>query len=155
MYNTTNFSFEDGLLCDEQEQDLEFGSFEVVEKKDHFYTHFENDLLWEKDEVSCLLGKEVKNVMSENKGGGLVGIRVLMGLRKEAFDWIISVSGYYGFVGLTSVLAVHYFDRFLLSPAFQKDKPWMNQLAAVACLSLASKVEEIQAPLLMDLQVCV
>nr|GEU51475.1 cyclin, C-terminal domain-containing protein [Tanacetum cinerariifolium] len=156
MYNTTNFSFEDGLLCDEQEQDLDFDSFEpkveIFEKKNQFYTHFENDLLWEEDEVSCLLGKEVKNVMSEEKGG-LIGISVLMGLRKEAVDWIIRVCGYYGFVGVTSVLAVNYFDRFLLSPAFQKDKPWMNQLAAVACLSLASKVEEIQAPLLMDLQV--
>ncbi|CAI9770268.1 unnamed protein product [Fraxinus pennsylvanica] len=35
----------------------------------------------------------------------------------------------------------------------QKDKPWMSQLAAVACLSLAAKVEETQVPLLLDLQV--
>ncbi|KAI7729085.1 hypothetical protein M8C21_018409 [Ambrosia artemisiifolia] len=40
----------------------------------------------------------------------------------------------------------------MMSGAFVKDKPWMNQLVAVTCLSLASKVEEIQAPLLLDLQ---
>ncbi|CAI9752876.1 unnamed protein product [Fraxinus pennsylvanica] len=34
-----------------------------------------------------------------------------------------------------------------------KDKPWMSQLTAVACLSLAAKVEETQVPLLLDLQV--
>ena len=30
----------------------------------------------------------------------------------------------------------------------------MGPLAAVACLSLANKVEEIEVPLLLDLQVC-
>ncbi|CAI9780780.1 unnamed protein product [Fraxinus pennsylvanica] len=35
----------------------------------------------------------------------------------------------------------------------KKDKPWMSQLAAVACLSIAAKVEETQVPLLIDLQV--
>ncbi|KAH0717285.1 hypothetical protein KY290_016366 [Solanum tuberosum] len=34
-----------------------------------------------------------------------------------------------------------------------KVKPWMSQLVAVACLSIAAKVEEIQVPLLLDLQV--
>ncbi|XP_065863687.1 cyclin-D3-1-like isoform X1 [Euphorbia lathyris] len=36
---------------------------------------------------------------------------------------------------------------------FTRDKPWMPQLAAVACLFLAAKVEETQVPLLLDLQV--
>ncbi|CAA2982505.1 cyclin-D3-3-like isoform X2 [Olea europaea subsp. europaea] len=35
----------------------------------------------------------------------------------------------------------------------KKEKPWMSQLAAVACLSIAAKVEETQVPLLLDLQV--
>ncbi|KAJ1421163.1 Cyclin-like [Sesbania bispinosa] len=34
-----------------------------------------------------------------------------------------------------------------------RDKPWMTQLTAVACLSLAAKVEETHVPLLLDLQV--
>ncbi|CAH1440145.1 unnamed protein product [Lactuca virosa] len=66
---------------------------------------------------------------------------------------MIRVSTHYGFVAMTTILAVNYFDRFLLSDSFQKDKLWMNQLAAVACLSLAYKVEEIHTHLLLDLQV--
>ncbi|MCE3052162.1 hypothetical protein HAX54_051732 [Datura stramonium] len=44
-------------------------------------------------------------------------------------------------------------DPFLCSARYQKDKPWMIQLAAVTCLSLAAKVEETQVPLLLDFQV--
>lgn len=152
------FCFDDGLLCDEQENDLDFGcgvglfeqEIQIVKQKAHLFTHFEHDLLWEEDELSSLLTKE-KNLISEE--GDLFSNRVLIGLRKESVDWMIRVSTHYGFVAMTTILAVNYFDRFLLSPSFQKDKPWMNQLAAVACLSLASKVEEIHTPLLLDLQV--
>lgn len=35
----------------------------------------------------------------------------------------------------------------------QKDKAWMMQLLSVACLSLASKMEETEVPLILDLQV--
>ncbi|RYR00107.1 hypothetical protein Ahy_B07g088185 [Arachis hypogaea] len=44
-------------------------------------------------------------------------------------------------------------DRFLLSFHFQREKPWMIQLASVTCISLVAKVEETQVPLLLDLQV--
>ena len=37
----------------------------------------------------------------------------------------------------------------------QQDKPWMNQLEAVACLSLAAKMDETEVPLLLDFQVIV
>ncbi|KVI02706.1 cyclin-D3-3-like [Cynara cardunculus var. scolymus] len=149
------FAFEDGLFCDEQEKDLDFGcgfdhEIQISKRKDHLFTHFEHDLLWEEDELSSLLSKEKNNVSGD---GDLICNEVLMGLRKESVDWMIRVSTHYGFVAMTTILAVNYFDRFLLSPSFQREKPWMSQLAAVACLSIASKVEEIQAPLLLDLQV--
>lgn len=35
----------------------------------------------------------------------------------------------------------------------QKGKAWTMQLLAVACLSLAAKVEETEVPLSLDLQV--
>ncbi|GFQ00184.1 cyclin-d3-3 [Phtheirospermum japonicum] len=65
---------------------------------------------------------------------------------------MLSVIGYYGFSALTAVLAVNYYDRFITSLCFQKDKPWMSQLASVACLSIAAKVEETQVTFLLDLQ---
>ncbi|XP_059652615.1 cyclin-D3-2-like [Cornus florida] len=73
--------------------------------------------------------------------------------RREAVEWILRVNAHFGFTALTTVLAVDYFDRFKSSFCFQRDKPWMSQLAAVACLSLAAKVEETQVPPLLNLQV--
>ncbi|KAK1433106.1 hypothetical protein QVD17_10012 [Tagetes erecta] len=147
------FATDDALLCDEQEQDFDFGygfgssdqENQILNDKGSIFTHFEQDLLWEEDELFSLLSREQK--------GHLICDESLMGLRKESVDWMIRVGAHYGFVALTTILAVNYFDRFLMSPSFQRDKPWMNQLAAVACLSLASKVEEIQTPLLLDLQI--
>ncbi|KAL5723331.1 cyclin protein [Ranunculus cassubicifolius] len=72
---------------------------------------------------------------------------------QEAVEWMLKVDAHYGFSPLTAVLAVNYLDRFMASVSFQRDKPWMTQLAAVACLSVAAKMEEIQVPLLLDLQV--
>lgn len=73
--------------------------------------------------------------------------------RGEAIDWILNVIGYYSFSNITAVLAVDYFDRFLSFAQLKREKPWMTQLVAVACLSLAAKVEETRVPLLLDLQV--
>ncbi|CAH9104053.1 unnamed protein product [Cuscuta europaea] len=73
--------------------------------------------------------------------------------RNEALGWMFNVIGHYGFNTLTAVLAVNYFDRLICGVSFQKDKPWMSQLTAVACLSIAAKVEEIDVPLLLDFQV--
>nr|GMD87673.1 cyclin-D3-1-like [Ipomoea batatas] len=73
--------------------------------------------------------------------------------RTEAVHWILKVTSYYGFSALTPILAVNYLDRFLSTLDYKKDEPWMIQLAAVTCLSLAAKVEEIHVPLLLDFQV--
>ncbi|KAF3668522.1 hypothetical protein FXO37_09514 [Capsicum annuum] len=65
---------------------------------------------------------------------------------------MLQIIGYYRFTDATAILAVNYFDRFVFGFYFQKDKPSMSQLAAVACLSIAAKIEETQVPLLLDLQ---
>ncbi|CAL1380737.1 unnamed protein product [Linum trigynum] len=107
----------------------------------------EQDLFWEEGELISLISKEKETRSSGSRSS------CLMLARREAIDWILRVKAHYGFTALTCVLAVNYFDRFLSSFTFQTDKPWMGQLAAVACLSLAAKVEETQVPLLLDLQV--
>lgn len=112
----------------------------------------EHDLFWEDEELASLLSKERENPLfndTEKKNPSLIRAR------NDAVDWILSVNTYFSFSALTSLLAVDYLDRFLFNFHFQKDKPWMTQLAAVACLSLAAKVEETDVPLLLDLQVCV
>ncbi|GAB4846948.1 cyclin [Ancistrocladus abbreviatus] len=66
--------------------------------------------------------------------------------RREAVEWMMKVNAHYGFSAIALVLAVNYFDRFNLSIKFQGNGAWMFQLAAVACLSLASKIAESQIP---------
>ncbi|KAE8701192.1 Cyclin-D3-2 [Hibiscus syriacus] len=142
----------DGLLC--EEEDLGDYSFETetVKKKAFVVPFFlnEHDLLWEDDELISLMSKEKQAHVGNIDVCSEVSF---VSARKRALDWIFKVKARHGFNSLTMLLAVNYFDRFVLSFKFQKDKPWMGQLAAVACLSLAAKVEETQVPLLLDLQV--
>ncbi|KAK8673957.1 hypothetical protein V6N13_112266 [Hibiscus sabdariffa] len=144
----------DELLCEEEDLgDSGFGSeTETVKKEAVVVPLFlnEHDLFWEDDELISLMSKEKQTHVGNMD---VCSDEFLVSARKEALDWVFKVKAHYGFNALTIVLAVNYFDRFILSFKFQKDKPWMGQLAAVACLSLAAKVEETQVPLLLDLQV--
>ncbi|KAL1564790.1 cyclin-D3-1-like [Salvia divinorum] len=106
--------------------------------------HFDDD-----DEIASLLHKEQEHQP-------LVKSRAVASpaaARADAVDWILKVVHYYSFSALTAVLAVNYFDRFQHSSESRVEKPWMAQLTAVACISLAAKVEETHVPLLFDLQV--
>lgn len=148
----------DGLYCDEERFDDVFeGGFsfgdEINEDRGDYnkkqLTLLENDLFWEDDELVNLLSKENESTTTTT----LFSDESLMVARKSAVRWILSVIAHYGFTAKTAVLAVNYYDRFISSICFQRDKPWMSQLASVACLSIAAKVEEVQVPLLLDLQV--
>uniref|UniRef100_A0A2P2JQR6 B-like cyclin n=1 Tax=Rhizophora mucronata TaxID=61149 RepID=A0A2P2JQR6_RHIMU len=109
----------------------------------------EPDLCRDNEELSCLFAKEERNHLHKNFENN----PFLAGARLEAVDWILKVNSHHSFTALTAVLAVNYLDRFLFSFLVQAEKPWMTQLAAVACLSLAAKMEETHVPLLLDLQV--
>ncbi|KAL5707451.1 cyclin protein [Ranunculus cassubicifolius] len=109
----------------------------------------EQDLFWEDEELISLFTKELEmEHLQLPKDSSSLSVA-----RQEAVEWMLKVDAHYGFSPLTAVLAVNYLDRFMASVSFQRDKPWMTQLAAVACLSVAAKMEEIQVPPLLDLQV--
>ncbi|GAB4844924.1 hypothetical protein Ancab_038315 [Ancistrocladus abbreviatus] len=76
-----------------------------------------------------------------------------LGARKEAVDWICKVQSYYNFGALSSYLSINYLDRFLSAYDMPKGKAWMVHLLAVACLSLAAKVDETDVPLSLDFQI--
>ncbi|XP_028806940.1 cyclin-D3-1 [Neltuma alba] len=109
----------------------------------------EQDLFWDDEELTSLLAKERENQLYTL----LETNPLLSDARRECVEWILKVNAHYSFSVLTAVLAVNYLDRFLSHFQVQDGKPWMTHLAAVACLSLAAKVEEIHVPLLLDLQV--
>eukprot|EP00249_Psilotum_nudum_P036118 c6362_g2_i1 orf=1-798(-) len=73
--------------------------------------------------------------------------------REKSVKWLLKVQAHYKFGPLTAALSVNYLDRYLSQHWLLKGKEWMLQLASVACLSLAAKMEEIEVPLLLDLQV--
>ncbi|EOA13561.1 hypothetical protein CARUB_v10026622mg [Capsella rubella] len=151
----------DGLYCEEEtgfveEEDLDGdGDFDFLEKSDESVAKFQflpplDTFLWDDDELLSLISKE--NETNPCFGDGILD-EFLVSCRREALDWVFRVKSHLGFTSLTAILAVNYFDRFMATIKFQADKPWMSQLVAVACLSLAAKVEEIRVPLLLDLQV--
>lgn len=151
----------DSLFCEEEhfDQDLGFQDFQEQDVYENFNetplddnnnksisSLLECDLFWEDDELVYLLSKEKQISLNFED-------ECLMKARKGGIDWVLRVCSHYGFGGLTVVLAVNYFDRFISSFCLQNDNPWMIQLVAVTCLSLAAKVEETQVPLLIDFQV--
>lgn len=144
----------DGLLCEEEESGFEVE--EEVDLRDENIKKFpflnlglsDHDMFWDNDELTSLISKEEECVCNE-----ILADEFLVLCREKALAWIFRVKSHYGFNSLTALLAVNYLDRFITSRKFQTDKPWMSQLTAVACLSLASKVEEIRVPLLLDFQV--
>ncbi|KAE8698893.1 Cyclin-D1-1 [Hibiscus syriacus] len=73
--------------------------------------------------------------------------------REEAVAWILKVQAFYNFGPLTAYLSVNYLDRFWYSRRLPQTSVWPCQLLAVACLSLAAKMEEPLVPSLLDLQV--
>lgn len=111
---------------------------------------------WDEDSEALLDSMLSKQTETYPCYDDIISDGPLMAVRKQAVEWILRVHSHYGFSALTAVVAVNYFDRFLLSPRFQRDKPWLGQLVAVACLSLAAKVEETHVPvqLFLQLQVC-
>ncbi|CAI9758203.1 unnamed protein product [Fraxinus pennsylvanica] len=76
-----------------------------------------------------------------------------MSVRREAVDWMCKAHAHYRFGALCLCLAINYFDRFQSVHDLPRGKTWGFQLLAVACLSLAAKMEEIEVPSTVDLQV--
>lgn len=163
QYQPTSTFLNDVLYCSEEnwEEEISEDYFQEEEndrdsyccsnnkKQDCSVVLLEQDLYWEDEELSSLFSKQEQNQLYSK----LENNPSLAETRREAVNWMLNVNAQYSFTALTAVLAVNYLDRFLCSFHFQSEKPWMTQLAAVACLSLAAKVEETKVPLLLDLQV--
>uniref|UniRef100_A0A6N2MKU3 B-like cyclin n=1 Tax=Salix viminalis TaxID=40686 RepID=A0A6N2MKU3_SALVM len=71
---------------------------------------------------------------------------------QDALNWMLKVHASYRFKPETAYLSVNYFHCFMLSRPSQPVKGWPLQLLAVACLSLAAKLEETRFPSLLDIQ---
>ncbi|KAK4767695.1 hypothetical protein SAY87_002836 [Trapa incisa] len=149
LYPPSSTFLFDALYCSEQHWELHPEEEEELELEcDPPLTLLEQDLFWDDQELISLSSKESLNPLHESLGADIA----LKNARAVAADWILRAQALHGFSVPTVVRAVNYLDRFICSFRLETDKPWMTQLAAVACLSLAAKVEETQVPLLLDLQ---
>lgn len=158
----------DALYCEEEEEErweLEARGEEAVQAQAEqhraalFLESEDGRGSWSEGrdgEIVALFAKErrQKDETTHNSGLGS-GDPCLGPARVEGVELILKVNAHHGFSALTAILAVNYFDRFFASttPHFPSGLPsWLDQLAAITCLSLAAKVEETQVPLLLDLQ---
>lgn len=146
----------DPLYCEEEhweEEEKEESPYNSICYKEPSLLLSQQDPFQEDDDLLCLFSKEEQDPHPNLLSSLLQTDPFLSSARRESIDWMLKVHSHYAFTALTAVLSVNYLDRFLSSVHFQRDKPWMAQLTAIACLSLAAKVEETQVPVLLDLQV--
>ncbi|KAJ4716270.1 Cyclin d3 [Melia azedarach] len=152
----------DELYCEEEELDdddevlqgEEYGESCNAKNPSFFpFLLLEQDLFWEDEELLSLFSKEQQQQTHFSvRCMGIDKDSFLAVARSEVVERILKVNARYGFTTLTAVLAINYLDRFICTFHFQRDQPWMIQLLAVTCLSLAAKVEETQVPIFLDLQ---
>lgn len=120
-----DFDF-DSLYCNEEDLDCDIGSQNGFDD----YNQNVGNLTGSGDELLSLFSKEKEPFLGYNE---LISNGFTRDYRKIAVERILGVVSYDGF----SVLAMNYFDRYISSVCFQREKPWMTRLLAY-CLSLSS-----------------
>ncbi|KAG5541845.1 hypothetical protein RHGRI_021628 [Rhododendron griersonianum] len=163
----------DCLLCGEDNIGIfsdEFGDGDLVDEIEPIWNqghHFTNNqkgncdgeesLTWlpmQSDEcLDSLLKRESDHLPKSDYLNRLRNGDLDLVARREAVDWIGKVHAHFNFGPLCLYLSISYLDRFLSVYELPKGKAWMMQLLAVACLSLAAKMEETEIPLCVELQV--
>jgi len=161
-----SFDYLSNLLCTEEDSsvfdDAEYGgSREVYEDSWHRRNQqrsggIPNELHMPLQSEECLvlmLEKERQQWHGADYLNRLKFGDLDFGARNEAIDWIQKVQAHFGFGPLCVYLSINYMDRFLSAYQFPKRRDWSMQLLAVACLSLAAKVDETDVPQILDLQI--
>uniref|UniRef100_A0A7N0UKP7 Cyclin N-terminal domain-containing protein n=1 Tax=Kalanchoe fedtschenkoi TaxID=63787 RepID=A0A7N0UKP7_KALFE len=147
------------LMCEEDNGSLVDGGgwFEVEEEGSRSGG---GELLWG---LLPVQSDECLRVMLEKEKEYVVGLDYVMrlktgdldlGERQIAVDWIAKAHAHFGFRPLCAYLAISFVDRFMSAYDLPKGKGWTAQLLAVACLSIAAKMEETETPFIMTLQAC-
>ncbi|CAN8235819.1 unnamed protein product [Cochlearia groenlandica] len=108
---------------------------------------------WPEDSIACCIEDERHFVPGLDYLSRFESQSLDASVREDAVTWILKVQAYYSFQPLTAYLAVNYMDRFLYARRLPEINGWPMQLLAVACLSLAAKMEEVLVPCLFDFQV--
>ncbi|MED6198423.1 hypothetical protein PIB30_066169 [Stylosanthes scabra] len=125
------------------------------------YNRNHEELLWQvvppqelsEEYLALMVEKECHHLPSQDYLHRLRNGDLDFGARNHAIHWIQTVREHFGFGALSAYLSINYLDRFLSAYELPKQRVWTMQLLAVACLSLAAKIDETDLPLCLDLQV--
>ncbi|XP_059066780.1 cyclin-D1-1-like isoform X2 [Cryptomeria japonica] len=102
--------------------------------------------------ISLLVQKEKEHLPREDYVERYLNLDLDLAARQEAISWMNKVQAHNNLRPLTAYLSVNYLDRFLSSYQSQQGIGCPLQLLLVACLSLATKMED-KVPPLTDLQI--
>ncbi|KAL2610586.1 hypothetical protein R1flu_029159 [Riccia fluitans] len=109
--------------------------------------------VWREQAVAALVEKETRHMPEPDYLDRFLSKNLDPNVRQQMVNWLLKVQEYHNFGALSTSLAVNYLDRFLSRHELPDDCAWKVQLLAVACMSLAAKMEETEVPLLLDLEV--
>ncbi|XP_011100011.1 cyclin-D4-1-like [Sesamum indicum] len=169
------------LLCDEGSKGLCFddddddgGLFEPFNDQSHHQSNGEKEVIFSNggpdsealmylpclsEECICwMVERERVHLPRDDYLSRLRSGELDIRLRRKALDWMFKACAHYNFGELCLCSAMSYVDRFLsvyelpVDSLERGDKRWAIQLVAVACLSLAAKIEEVNVPSTVDLQ---
>ncbi|KAI5065473.1 hypothetical protein GOP47_0020168 [Adiantum capillus-veneris] len=103
--------------------------------------------------VPYLLTKQLEYKPDDSYATGLQSNQMLCEARRNAARWMIKAHVSHKFSPVTVAMAINYLDRYLQKSFTLPWKSWMMELLSVACLSVAAKMEEVDVPALLDLQI--
>lgn len=103
--------------------------------------------------IAFLLRKQEEFLPEGSYSADLQSNPILCHLRCNAARWMTKALVLHKFDPVTVVMAVNYLDRYLQRNLSLPWKAWMMELLSVTCLSLAAKMEEVEVPALLDLQI--
>ncbi|KAL3690405.1 hypothetical protein R1sor_016714 [Riccia sorocarpa] len=109
--------------------------------------------VWREQAVAALVEKETRHMPEPDYLSRFLNKNLDSNVRLAMVNWLLKVQEYHNFGALSASLAVNYLDRFLSRHELPEDSAWKVQLLAIACMSLAAKMEETEVPLLLDLEV--
>ncbi|KAF1873772.1 hypothetical protein Lal_00029477 [Lupinus albus] len=114
---------------------------------------FEHNIELSDESVGLMVQKEEEHLPKDDYFKNLHDGHFNLSVRKQALDWMLKAHAYLGFGPWTIFLSVNYLDRFLSLFELPRNRNWISQLVAVACLSIAAKIGETKVPLSTRLQV--
>ncbi|KAL3525603.1 hypothetical protein ACH5RR_013975 [Cinchona calisaya] len=145
-------SYLPSLLCEEDES-----CFGLNNNSDEYWCEccvFEHDDEYIEERIK----KESKFQLDDNVSSIDISVKQpelcwLKRARLDAIRWILDTRVLFGFHFQTVYLSLAYFDGFFSKRSIEDGKIWAIRLLSIACLSLAAKMEEYEAPALSEYHV--